>query len=81
MKGQPFLVPDLDVPTRWNSTYMMINKFRRIREMTDILVASNAKLKEQYPTDEDWDEINVSFIMLFLLLYLSKLFNIYIIDF
>ncbi|CAB4431421.1 unnamed protein product [Rhizophagus irregularis] len=58
MKGQPFLVPDLDVPTQWNSTYMMINKFRRIREMTDILVALNTKLKEQYPTDEDWNEIN-----------------------
>ena len=68
MKGQPFLVPDLDVPTRWNSTYMMINKFCQIREMTDILVAFNAKLKEQYPTDEDWDEINVRFIMLFLLI-------------
>lgn len=28
MRGKPFLVPDLNIPTRWNSTYTMIEKLR-----------------------------------------------------
>lgn len=39
--GASFLVPDLDVPTRWNSTYIMIEKMFRIRKMTDDLVKDN----------------------------------------
>lgn len=65
MKRKPFLVPDLDIPTRWNNTYTIIEKLHRIREMTDILMACNHILKEWYPTDEDCDEIDVS-IMLYL---------------
>ena len=30
MKGKPFLVPDLDVETRWNSMYLMLNKLYQI---------------------------------------------------
>ncbi|CAG8671024.1 4194_t:CDS:1, partial [Gigaspora rosea] len=60
MKEKPFLVPDLDVPTRWNSTYKMIEKINRIYEMTDILVASNSILKEKYPNENDWVEVNIS---------------------
>ncbi|CAG8645620.1 9267_t:CDS:2, partial [Paraglomus occultum] len=59
MKGKPFLVPELDVPTRWNSTYNMIIKSREIREMTDILVASTKSMKSMYLTDEDWVEIDL----------------------
>src|SRR6266540_4268540 len=48
LKGRPFLVPEIDVSTHWNSTYIMINKLRRIRDLTDILVASNPLLKDTY---------------------------------
>ncbi|EXX56929.1 hypothetical protein RirG_211800 [Rhizophagus irregularis DAOM 197198w] len=58
LKGKPFLIPDLDVPTRWNSTYIMIDKMCRIRDMTDILVDSNIILKDRYLNEKDWNEIN-----------------------
>lgn len=66
MKNKQFLVPDLDVDTRWNSTYLMLKKLCRIREMTDILVASLPELRHLYLTDNDWEQISVSF---FLVLY------------
>ncbi|CAG8465808.1 22481_t:CDS:2 [Gigaspora rosea] len=58
MKEKPFLVPDLNALTHWNSTYKMIEKINRIREMTDILVAGNPILKEKYLNERDWVEIN-----------------------
>lgn len=64
MKNKPFLVPDLDCETRWNSLYLMLNKLCRIREMTDILVASVPQLKSSYMTDQDWVNINTIMILL-----------------
>ncbi|CAB4481103.1 unnamed protein product [Rhizophagus irregularis] len=36
----------------------MIEKLRKIRELTDILVASNPLLKDISPNDEDWKELD-----------------------
>jgi len=58
MKDKPFLVPDLDVETRWNSMYLMLEKLCKIREMTNILVVSMPQLKQWYPTDQEWEQIN-----------------------
>ena len=69
MKQRPFLVPDLDVPTRWNSTYAMIEKLHQIRNITNILVAGDCALKERYPTEDDWNEIDVSATFTFHVLY------------
>ena len=59
MKNQPFLVSYIDIPIRWNSLYLSIQKLRRIKNMTDILVASNNQLQNIYPTNEDWHDINL----------------------
>ena len=40
----PELKPDLDVETRWNSTYLMLKKFYRMRNILNILVAKNRDL-------------------------------------
>jgi len=60
MKGKAFLVPEIDTPTRWNSLYLSIKKLYCIKDMTDILVASNRHLSDIYPTDDDWKIIGVS---------------------
>ncbi|RIB19633.1 hypothetical protein C2G38_2181379 [Gigaspora rosea] len=54
MKQHPYLVPEYNVSTRWNSTYTMIEKLRKIRDITDIIVTSNLSLKNTYQTDDDW---------------------------
>ncbi|CAG8610784.1 6523_t:CDS:2 [Acaulospora morrowiae] len=59
MKNQSFLVLDLDVSTRWNSIFLMIEKLKKIREITDILVTSNSSLKLNYPTELEWIEIDM----------------------
>ena len=60
MKEKAFLVPEIDTPIRWNSLYLSIKKLYRIKDMTDILVASNRHLSDIYPTDDDWKIIGVS---------------------
>jgi hypothetical protein len=59
MKNQNFLIPDLDITTRWNSLYNMIKKMLRIKDMVDILVAGNKTLLQIYPDEEEWINIEV----------------------
>ncbi|CAG8671618.1 6156_t:CDS:1 [Cetraspora pellucida] len=64
MKSQPFLMPKLDCETRWNSLYLMLKKLNKIKDMTDILVVSKPYLKQQYLTDQDWNNIKVVMLLL-----------------
>ena len=50
--------PDLDVETRWNSTYLMLKKFHHMRSILDILVAKNRDLTSIYLQENDWTQIN-----------------------
>src|SRR2546423_7195574 len=75
MKGKPFLVPDLDVETRWNSMYLMLNKLYQIREMTDILVVSMPQLKQLYPTNRAWEKIKAIMTLLQLIYEATKLLS------
>src|ERR1043165_5859402 len=60
MKEKPFLVPEVDTPTRWNSLYLLIKKLYHIKSITDILVASNPNLQNMYPTKDEWKDIDVN---------------------
>lgn len=66
MKNIPFLMPETDVETRWNSLYIMLEKLQRIRPITDILVASNQALKLNYPNEQEWKIIFVSKLNFFI---------------
>uniref|UniRef100_A0A7N0TNC7 Transposase n=1 Tax=Kalanchoe fedtschenkoi TaxID=63787 RepID=A0A7N0TNC7_KALFE len=57
----------LDVPTRWNSTYIMLDtaiKFRRVFGYVKLPDGPDVKDSEKPPIDSDWDKISllVSFL-------------------
>ena len=78
MKDKPFLVPDLDVETRWNSMYLMLEKLCKIREMTNILVVSMPQLKQWYPTDQEWEQINAIIELLEPIYEATKLLTLFL---
>ena len=43
-----YLKPDFDVATRWNSIFLILEKFKRMCEEFDFLVCSNKYLKTAY---------------------------------
>jgi hypothetical protein len=57
-----FLSPQLDINTRWNSTYLMINKMIQIKVQANMLVAQhpNEFSNNIYLDDNDWKNLNVS---------------------
>ncbi len=48
-----YLKPDLDVATRWNSTFLMLEKFKRMHEELDFLIYSNKYLKTTYFNNDE----------------------------
>lgn len=57
-------MPILDVETRWNSTYLMIERFIEIGPIIECLVNNNyAELQNLRLTTSDWMHIEVSFIL------------------
>lgn len=56
---EKFKMPENDVATRWNSTYLMLKRLDEIRSITDILVGRHRNLAVNYPTGDDWDNIKV----------------------
>ncbi len=55
--NRPFLQPILDIETRWNSTYLMLERLVEIQNVTDGLVQSHPELKEIYLESSDWEII------------------------
>jgi len=52
--------PQLDVETRWNSTYYMIIKFQKILRPIEMLVATDQSIGNLMPDAEGWTKIKVS---------------------
>ena len=67
MKNRKFLMPIQDVDTRWNATYLMIERQILIKDVVEILINSyEDTLKDLYPTSSEWSKIMVYiFILIF----------------
>jgi hypothetical protein len=52
--------PQLDVETRWNSTYYMIMKFQKILCPIEMLAATDPSIGNLMPDAEGWAKIKVS---------------------
>ena len=53
-------MPIQDVDTRWNATYLMIERQICICDVVEIMINSYKNtLKDLYPTNEEWSKIMV----------------------
>ena len=46
VKGINYLAPELDIKTRWNSTYYMLEKWKRMESALNLLAADNPSINQ-----------------------------------
>ena len=61
IKGIEYLAPEIDVKTRWNSTFYMLEKWKRMEPALNLLAADNQIVHQRYPDEDDRLSINVRF--------------------
>lgn len=59
MKELTYLKPELDIATRWNSTYYMLQKLVKIDSALRLLIVDHTNLHILYPNEEEWKNIKV----------------------
>ena len=59
MKNLQYLKPELDIVTRWNSTYYMLQKLIKMDPALKLLVVDYENLYQLYPNTTEWDNIKV----------------------
>jgi len=64
--------PQLDVDTRWNSTYYMITKFQKMLRPIEMLAATDQDIRSLIPDDQGWIKIRVIVYSKFLIPLLKK---------
>src|SRR6266508_3152606 len=70
-----YLKPDLNVATRWNSSFLMLEKFKRMREELDFLVCSNKHLETAYLDDDEWEQVRSMIVLLELMYKATKILS------
>jgi len=57
VKGIAYLAPEVDVKTRWNSTYYMLEKWTRMEAALNLLAADDRTVRQRYLNEDDRDNI------------------------
>src|SRR6266511_4929301 len=70
-----YLKPDLNIATRWNSIFLMLEKFKRMRKELDFLVYSNKHLETAYLNDDEWKQVRSMIILLELMYKATKILS------
>ena len=60
LKGIKYLAPELDVSTRWNSTYYMLEKWKRMEPALKLLAVDDRTVRQKYSRNSDQNNIDVS---------------------
>ena len=60
VKGINYLASELDIKTRWNSTYYMLEKWKWMEPALNLLAADNPSINQRYLNHNDHNNINVS---------------------
>jgi hypothetical protein len=60
VKGIDYLAPELDVKTRWNSTFYMLEKWKRMEPALNLLAADDSNVRRRYLNDFDRVNVDVS---------------------
>src|SRR6266498_4978565 len=63
-----YLKSDFNIVTRWNSIFLMLEKFKRMCEELNFLICSNKHLETAYLNDDEWKQVR-SMIVLLELMY------------
>jgi len=75
MKKLEYLRPEIDIETRWNSTYYMLCKLLRMETALKILAIKHGSVRNLMPNADAWTKIKVFFycyISIFFLNFLIK---------
>src|SRR6266542_5025358 len=66
---------DLNVAIRWNSTFLMLEKFKRMCKELDFFVCSNKHLKIAYLNNDEWKQVRSMIVLLELMYKITKILS------
>jgi hypothetical protein len=77
VKGIDYLAPELDVNTRWNSTFYMLEKWKRMEPALNLLSADDLNVRRRYLDDVDRINIDVSILSAYLSITILRKLTIF----
>ena len=59
LKEIPYLKPELDIETRWNSTFYMLQKIQKMEMALNLLAADHSSICLLYPNNNEQRNLKV----------------------